>query len=145
MKKGLVIVLFAFGFVFGEPIVFEYTPLYPKGEMGPEYFGFPFIYRTDTTWVNSMSGEIYLKGLIGNLIFWIIVIWITSFGINKLKGAFGKAMRILIIIFGSLVCLVALTSMVIDWRFHFDHNDMKRDYFIDELEYNKELQLFWTK
>ena len=145
MKKGIIIVLFAFGFVFGEPIVFEYIPLYPEGEMGPEYFGFPFIYRTDTTWVNSMSGEIYLKGLLGNLIFWGGIILIASFGIDKLKGKFKKATQILTISFGALVCLIALTSTAIDWRFHFDHNDMKGDYFINELDYNKELHMFWEK
>lgn len=145
MKKSIIIALFAFGFVFGEPIVLEYNPLYPVGEMGPEYFGFPFIYRTDTTWVNSMSGEIYLKGLIVNFIFWVIVILITVFCIDKLNGRFKKVTQIFFISFGLFVCLIALTNTVIDWKLHFDHNNMKGDYFINELDYTKKIHFFWGK
>ena len=49
--------------VLSNAISIEYIPNY-KSDMGPEYFGSPFIMSTDTTWVNSFTGETLPQGLI---------------------------------------------------------------------------------
>ncbi|NVK03200.1 MAG: hypothetical protein HWD92_00195 [Flavobacteriia bacterium] len=146
MKKAIILLLFAFGFVFGEPIAFEYLPVYPTGDPGPEYYGFPFIYRTDTTWVSSLSGILYLKGLIANLLFWAIISFLASRGIDKLRGKPKIASQIVAIVFGIYLVLVAFLKVSInDWSIQYDHDNMKMDYYNEELDYHREIIWFQNR
>jgi hypothetical protein len=40
-----------------------------NGNMGPDFYGFPFIYRTEIPWVNSFNGVFYIFGYFGNVFF----------------------------------------------------------------------------
>ena len=37
--------------------------------MGPRFYGFPFVQQTNLSWGGTMSGEIYLLGILGNILF----------------------------------------------------------------------------
>lgn len=63
-------------------ITFEYVCDY--SEKGPKFYGFPFIQETGSTWVNSMSGEIYVLGFLGNLLFWLAIIGSLFFILSKI-------------------------------------------------------------
>lgn len=49
-------------------VTFEYVCDYP--ERRPKFYGFPFVQETDSTLVNSMSGDLYILGFLGNFMFW---------------------------------------------------------------------------
>lgn len=69
---------FLFGFLLRtcELVTVRKICFYP--EYGPYYYGFPMIYRTNTTWVNTGSGNIYALGLLINSFF---LGWVNLFDI----------------------------------------------------------------
>jgi hypothetical protein len=42
------------------------------GDVGPYFYGFPMIYRTEIPWVNSLSGEFYLLGFLVDLLLFAV-------------------------------------------------------------------------
>ena len=145
IRKFIFSVIVSIGIVTINIPTFEYIPDYPHGEMGPEFYGFPFIRSTDTTWVNTGSGEIYLIGFIGNIIFWSFLCMTVIYFTEKIKRPIIK-----IIINSSGVVLVILSVMIsilyysaIEWRIKLDHDSMKNEYFIDDLEYER--NFYWIK
>lgn len=144
--KIIVISFLSLGLVFSELLVFEYVPLY-NGEGGPEYFGFPFIYRTDTTWPYSMSAELYLKGLIGDFLFWYLILYVLSYLLLKInKVNLRRVILIVSLIIGVFNALIGFGRyLMIDWEIKLDHNEMKRDFFIKELDYKRSVHCFFSE
>ena len=144
MKKLIFTIITALGFVTDECLIFEYVCDYP--ERGPKFYGFPFVQETDTTWIFSMSGEIYLFGFLGNLIFWTIIIGGIVFLLDKIKG---KLIKKIIGIFGLLILVWSLfISFVyfgaIDWRLEFTHDNFKMDYYQSDINCERNFLLIKT-
>jgi small-conductance mechanosensitive channel len=118
-KYWIFITLFAFSF----PLL-DFITLHRKcdwlGDGGPEYYGFPFVYRTGIPWVNSMSGEFYGLGYLGNVLFYLLLsVWIIrllkiAVIHPKLKSFLSKASKATIIL---LVILTIFSSFIVDWNF----------------------------
>ena len=127
-------IIASLGFITDEYLIFEYVCDYPEG--GPKFYGFPFVQETDATWVNSMSGEIYLLGFLGNLIFWALIIRGIVFIASKLKR---KIIKRVIGIFAWLIFTWSLfISFVnfnaVDWRIEFTHDNFKMNYYQSDIE-----------
>ena len=136
----LISLVFALGLTLSDLIAFEYICEY--GELGPTFYGFPFVYRTNTTWVNSMSGEIYLTGLLLNTLFWFIITIGLVFLFKKIKNIVAK--KILKIggwaFFGFIVFLGLLSILAIDWRLEISHDDFKMNYYTTDIECKRNLK-----
>ncbi|PHS62797.1 MAG: hypothetical protein COB12_10290 [Flavobacterium sp.] len=129
MKKLIFSIITALGFITDEYLTFEYVCDYP--ERGPKFYGFPFVQQTDSTWIFSMSGDIYLFGFLGNLIFWTIIIGGIVLLVNIIEGKWTKK---IIGIFGWLIFVWSLfISFVhfaaVDWRLEFTHDNFKNNYY----------------
>jgi energy-coupling factor transporter transmembrane protein EcfT len=83
-----------------------------------------------------MSGDIYLIGFLGNLIFWAIIIGGIVFFVDKIKG---KLTKRIIGIFGWLIIAWSLfISFVyfaaVDWRLEFTHDNFKINYYQSDID-----------
>jgi len=124
----------ALGFVTDQCLTFEYVCEYP--EYGPKFYGFPFVQETDKTWVFSMSGEIYLFGFLGNLVFWTLIIGGIVLLLEKIKE---KLTKKIIGIFGWLILAWSLFISVVyfgavDWRLEFTHDNFKMNYYQTDID-----------
>lgn len=63
-----------------------------QGDVGPEFYGFPWAYRTSIPWVNSMSGNLYLWPLIGNTLIHFIAISLVYYSLKRLASDSSKLM-----------------------------------------------------
>lgn len=141
MKKLIFSIITALGLITDEFLTFEYVCNYP--EYGPKFYGFPFVQETNTTWVFSMSGEIYLFGFLGNLIFWTIIIRGIILLLNKIKV---KLMQKIIGVFGLLILAWSLfISLIyfaaIDWRLKYTHDNFKINYYQYNIDCERNLLL----
>ncbi len=143
MKQVLWSLFFSPALVFLELISFRYTCQYEDG--GPDFYGFPFIYRTSNVWVNSLSGEFYVLGCIGNMLFWTVILFALMTGIKRLKIPIHKLTSrvwgVFLLLFG--FCIVYSTLSIVDWRYQWQH-DFKMDYYSDDIICNREIQFFWN-
>jgi hypothetical protein len=115
-------------------LTFEYVCDYP--ELGPRFYGFPFIQETNSSWVFSMSGDIYILGFIGNFIFWALFFFGLTLFLKKVKNRF---LNILIKILGwSVVVWSVFVAFLyfgaIDWRFEFTHDNFKMNYYEQDIK-----------
>lgn len=134
MKKIIFPLITALGFITDELLIFEYVCDYP--ELGPKFYGFPFVQETNTSWIFSMSGDVYLIGFLGNLLFWTIIIGGVIFFVAKIKG---KLIKRIIGIFGWLIIAWSLfISFVyftsVDWRLEFTHDNFKINYYQSDID-----------
>lgn len=134
MKKLIFSIIIAFGFIMDEYLTFEYICDYP--ERGPKFYGFPFVQETDTTWIFSMSGEIYLFGFLGNLVFWTIIIGGIALLLDKIKR---KLTKKIFKIFGWLIFAWSLfisfvNLAAVDWRLEFTHDNFKMNYYQSDID-----------
>jgi hypothetical protein len=89
-----------------------------KGDLGPVFIGFPFIYRTEIPWVCSMSGQFYLLGFVGNVILTGSLIALINVVRKKLRlQLFSSKWRMISWLFLSLLCLTIflLNHLSVDW------------------------------
>jgi hypothetical protein len=111
-------------------------------EHGPYYYGFPLIYRTNMTWVNTGSGIIFTLNWIINIIFWLVVsigLWNITRKILKLKKEFPKA--IMLIIIGITIVLQIIEMKALDLRYELVH-DVKMNYYQQEINCESKLVFF---
>lgn len=146
-KHWIFITLFALYF----PLL-DFITLHRKcdwlGDYGPEFYGFPFVYRTGIPWVNSMSGEFYGLGYLGNVLFYLlfsvlIIRLLKIVLINpKLKNLLSKALKATIILLG---ILTIFSTFVIDWNFKWTDGRHEFEKAAQkEMECNCKLEFFST-
>jgi hypothetical protein len=114
------------------------------GEMGPEYYGFPFIYRTQIPWVNSISGKFYILGYICNVsviytLLFLLVKLSEKLSINKRIMKFLKIITSLITII--LFIFASLFFTIIEWNFEWKYNHIE-NYGGKPLKCEKHLEFF---
>lgn len=143
IKKYLFLVILAIVFTSSNIVTFEYLCDYP--ERGPKFYGFPSVQQADTSWVNSMSGEIYVLGFLGNLLFWMAIVGSAFFMLSKVKQVLTKA------IINVLVCLFFVLSMyfsllnftMVDWNLKWTHHNFKIGYYKSEIVCKRNVVLFF--
>ena len=96
-------------------------------DMGPDFYGLPFIYRTEIPWVNSFNGDFYILGYFGNVFFYSIVLVIFTLIIKRIKlsGLIKKLWNISWI--GTSVVLfffAAMFFLITEWRFEWTNSEM---------------------
>ena len=134
LKRASIAVLFGFGLAFSDVITFEYVCDYP--EYGPSFFGFPFVYRTSTPWVNSMSAVLYVTGSVGNLLFWTTIVYLVASLVEKLKRGWTRRV-VTIILSGICILSLGLTTVelaIIEWGIETGHDDFKMNYYQDDID-----------
>jgi len=143
-QLGKVILAITLGFVWitSNFITFHYVCDYP--EHGPSFYGFPFVQQTNSTWVNSFSGELYVFGLLGNLALWSLVFYGLIWLINDVLG---KKIRKLLFIVGVLtfvlsIIFISLYFQVYEWRFEWSHDDFKLNYYQTDITCERTLRIF---
>lgn len=78
------------------------------GDGGPDYYGFPFVYRTQIPWVNSFSGEFYILGYLGNVFFYLLLVIVIRKLLryvlfsDKLKTILRNTSKVIIIVIAIL-------------------------------------------
>jgi hypothetical protein len=129
IKRVFFSIIASLGFISDEMLTFEYICDYP--EMGPRFYGFPFIQETNASWIFSMSGDIYLIGFTGNLVLWAIIFFGVTLFLKKIKNKF---LNKFFMIFGW--CIVVLSVFItfinfaaIDWRLELTHDNFKMNYY----------------
>ena len=121
-----ILVLLALALPILDLVTFRHTCDF-KGHMGPEFYGLPFIYRTEIPWVNSFSGEFYILGYFGNVFFHclclVLLRWILN--IFKLSGIIKKTWNVIWI--GTSVMLITYATMfffITEWRFEWTKSEI---------------------
>jgi hypothetical protein len=142
MKKIILSVIIALGVVFSDIIYFEYTCL--TNERWPRFLGFPFVQSTDTTWVFSMSGTLFLFGLLCNILFWSLIVLtvvklINSLRLTKLKTV-KKVFNMLLITVSLFITTIYF--LAIDWRLKWDHDNFKMNYYQTDLNCERVFHFF---
>ncbi len=83
-----------------------------------------------------MSGEIYLLGFIGNVLFWaILIIGIISL-LNNIKK---KSLKKVMYIFGWLIfawssLMIFMNFTMVDWKIKLTHNNFKMNYYQSDID-----------
>ncbi|MFT6334778.1 MAG: hypothetical protein ACJATI_001524 [Halioglobus sp.] len=113
-------------------------------EHGPNFYGFPMIYRTNTTWVNTGSGNIYVVGLFINSIFWGGLSYVISNSIRKLINSRSVKIGITITLLLSTIFNCFIFSCF-DLSFKFHHTS-KMNYYQQDIECERTVEIFnlWT-
>ena len=142
MKKVFYAIIIALGIVCSDTIYFEYEC--NADERWPRFLGFPFVQSTDTTWVFSMSGELFLFGFLGNIIVWAALLVVIFYFLTKLKF---KRSKIIGTILLSIVLVISMFIFivyfsVVDWRLKWHHDNFKLNYYQKNLECKKTLNIF---
>jgi hypothetical protein len=137
--KVIFLVCVGFGFAFSDLIVFVYRCDFP--EYGPDFIGFPFIYRSSIPWVNSLSANLYLSGLIGNVLFWTIFAFILITLAEKVAtNGIRIASRIAVkSIFTAVLLLGALKYSATEWTSKKSHKNFSMGYFKEGVSCSKAL------
>ncbi|WP_272022957.1 hypothetical protein [Olleya namhaensis] len=142
MKKILASLCIAVGFTLTNSISYKYAC--KTDERWPDFLGFPFVQSTDGSWIFSMSGDLFIKGFIGNILFW----GLFFYGVIYLLGI--AKHRVYKIIFKSVITIFCIFSLVyiyfeitvFDWRLEWDHDNFKMNYYIQDLDCEKTFKFF---
>lgn len=142
MKKILASLLIAIGFTLTNCISFEYVC--EIDERWPDFYGFPFVQSTDSTWVFSMSGNLFIKGFIGNVLFWSLFIYALIYFLDRIKqGGFRILGKVIIIALCALSLLVIYFEIVVfDWTLQWDHDNFKMNYYQQDLDCVRTFKFF---
>lgn len=111
-------------------------------ELGPHYYGFPMIYRTNMTWVNTGSGIIFILNWLINILFWVVVsigLWNITKKILKLKKEFPKS--IILVIIGISIFFQLIKLNALDLRYELVHN-VKMNYYHQEINCESKFLFF---
>lgn len=117
MIKNLFFGIAAFLLPFIDIISIRYSCFH--NEMGPELYGFPFIYRTQIPWVNSFEGNLYLLGYLGNALFYLLIIKLIELSLNKINENIirNKYFKIsTIIVFILTIVFSSLPVFIYEWE-----------------------------
>ncbi|MEL6811329.1 MAG: hypothetical protein AAFP76_08355 [Bacteroidota bacterium] len=143
IKKILLTLSLALAITSNDLLIYEYVCQFP--EHGPSFYGFPFVKSTNTSWVFSMSGDLYVLGFIGNVLFWGVLLYIPIhlMGLIKIKRVRNIFMVLGWILF-SLGCIsTSLGLTVIDWRLEWHHDNFRMNYYQTDIECEKKFH--WVK
>ena len=142
MKKVILSIVVAVGIVFSNIIYFEYSCI--TDEKWPKFRGFPFVQSTGESWLFSMSGDLFLKGLFGNVFFWALIIFFSvSLIKNWTLGKYNIAKWIVSILIILLALFITTISIIaIDWRLNWNHDNFKLDYYKIELDCERSFHFF---
>ncbi|HAW20722.1 MAG TPA: hypothetical protein DCX14_11110 [Flavobacteriales bacterium] len=129
--------------VLSNAISIEYIPNY-KSDMGPEYFGSPFIMSTDTTWVNSFTGELYLKGLFSDVLIWGLLIYSVLLFLSRIQNKWARRIMLSLgtITFILAFAFVSMDLFIMDWRVHWNYTDADATNFHEEQYPEKRFHFF---
>ena len=98
-----------------------------EDDMGPEFYGLPFIYRTEIPWVNSLSGDFYILGYFGNVICFGLVLVIFTLLIKSIKlNEFIKKLWNVSWMGTSIVLILfaALFFFITKWKFEWTNSEI---------------------
>lgn len=98
-----------------------------NGDMGPDFYGLPFIYRTEIPWVNSLNGDFYILGYFGNVLFFSLVLVIFTLIITRiqLNGLIKKLWEFIWMSTSVVMILfAAMFFFIIEWRFEWSNTEI---------------------
>jgi len=124
IKQIILTFLISISLTLSDIVTFRFECDFPGGT-GPQFYGFPFIYRTEIPWVNSLSGNFYFSGFIGNLIFNFALVFFALKLMKrlKLKSKIKKVfIKLLYSITAILLVIASLKVLIIEWRFEWKDN-----------------------
>lgn len=142
MKKILASLCIAVGFTLTNFITFKY--ICNADEYWATFKGFPFVQSTDGPWVNSMSGELFIKGLLGNILFWtflfygLIYLFLTIK--HKIYSVVTKGIFVVLCILSLVIIYFEIT--VFEWRLEWDHENFKMNYYQQDLDCKRSFHFF---
>ncbi|QCE43354.1 hypothetical protein [Psychroserpens sp. NJDZ02] len=141
MKKILASLCIAVGFTLTNCVSFKYVC--ETDERWPMFYGFPFVQSTDS-WVFSMSGDLFIKGFIGNVVFWSLLIFGLINLLDTVRHKFFKVIiKVVIVVLCVLsVVLIYFESTIFDWNIHWDHDNFKMNYYQQDLDCEKTFKFF---
>jgi hypothetical protein len=102
-------------------------------EHEPNLFGYPFICKTSIPWVNSFEQEVYLQGLVLNLIFWFALFYtlIVCFKYFKIWKWLKICSNYTIIFFGIITLISFLFNPFEEkyytWNHSFDLKNARKE------------------
>ncbi|WP_282069893.1 hypothetical protein [Olleya namhaensis] len=142
MKRLLATLCIAVAFTLPHFVTYKYVCL--TDENWPDFYGFPFIQSTDRTWIFSMSGNLYAKGFIGNVLFWSIFIYGLVYFLDTIKHKFFRVFGKIVIVALCVMSVVVISfeAFVFDWRLEWDHDNFKMNYYIQDLDCEKTFKFF---
>ena len=142
MKKILASLCIAVGFTLTNSISYKYVC--KTDERWPDFLGFPFVQSTDRSWIFSMSGDLFIRGFIGNILFWGLffygVIYLLGIAKHKVCKIISKSVITIFCIFSLVFIYFEIT--VFDWRLEWDHDNFKMNYYIQDLDCEKTFKFF---
>ena len=108
--------------------------------MGPRFYGFPFVQQTNLSWGGTMSGEIYLLGILGNILFWALIFRGLGYLFDLMKNKIiQKALlffRWAVLVFSLFIVFMYYT--VIDLRYKLSHDNFKMNYYEKDIDCERE-------
>ncbi len=111
--------LLATALVLSDALTIERMDTCPDEQL-PTLIGMPLAYRTSIPWVNSMSGVLYLQGLLVNIACWSVVLAGLGLGLKRITSTAPQAQRVLRVSSVVLTVLAAGFSLLfigfIEWR-----------------------------
>jgi hypothetical protein len=113
------LVLVATGLLLSDVLTIERTDTCPDEQL-PSLIGLPLPYRTSIPWVNSMSGVLFVQGLLVDLLFWMLVVGGIRWGLARwtpetmrtstMAKVFSWSMT------GMAVLVIVFFFLVIEWQ-----------------------------
>ncbi len=142
MKKNLAALCIAVGFTLTNLVTFKYVCV--TDERWPKFLGFPFVQSTDSTWVFSMSGDLFIKGFIANILFWSLVFYGLIHLLDSVKHRvyriFAKSTIVLLCLLSLVV--IYFESTVFNWNLQWDHDNFKMNYYQEDLDCKQTFTFF---
>ncbi|WP_452220986.1 hypothetical protein [Lacinutrix salivirga] len=142
MKRLLATLCIAVGFTLPHFITFKYVC--ETSERWPHFYGFPFVQSTNGTWVFSMSGNLFISGFIGNVLFWSVLIYGLVYFLDSITSKIFKTVgKVIIVILCALsLFIIYFEVFVFDWNVHWSHNDFKMSYYEQDLDCERTFEFF---
>jgi hypothetical protein len=113
------LVLLATALVLSDVLTIERMSTCPDEQL-PTLIGMPLVHRTSIPWVNSMSGVLFLQGLLVNIACWSVVLAGLGLGLKRITSTAPQAQRVLRVSSVVLTVLAAGFSLLfigfIEWR-----------------------------
>ncbi len=111
--------LVATALVLSDVLTIERIDTCPDEQL-PSLIGMPLPYRTSIPWVNSMSGVLYVQGLLLDLLFWGMVVGGMAWGLGRVVPEAVRRSVVTKILSWSITSLAVLVIIfifgVIEWQ-----------------------------
>ena len=92
-----------------------------KGDIGPKFYGFPLIFRTEVPWLRSLSGRFYLAGFIVDTLIYSLIIGLLLKIIGVIKSLrLNKNAKIVVWIFITIIStlIIIQNHININWKYY---------------------------